>query len=95
MYSKPRRNVIESDEGFSVEILGLTGLNYCEGEKCVRISSELSAPWHATAMTVFRSSIHSWAGEYSSEIIDDETREKIIENIRSAFRWQRKEIEVL
>jgi hypothetical protein len=34
MFSIPRVNVIESDNGFSVQVLGRVGLCYREGDPC-------------------------------------------------------------
>jgi hypothetical protein len=41
MFTIPRNNVIESDEGFSVEVLGRTGLLYTEGARSLQIDSEI------------------------------------------------------
>jgi hypothetical protein len=40
MFSIPRLNVIESDEGFSVEVLGRTVTSNREGDKVLFVDSE-------------------------------------------------------
>jgi hypothetical protein len=91
MFKVPKVNVIESDEGFSVEVLCQRGLRYTEGEKSLRVSSEMLATDWDTAMVVYKSSIHHWDPPYSHEVIDPD---KIINNIRDAFRFKGHEIEV-
>jgi hypothetical protein len=45
-FSEPEPNVIESSTGFSVRVLGRTGMRYTEGERSVWIDSEvLAAAW--------------------------------------------------
>ncbi len=41
MFRKPNPDVIESGEGFSVEVPGRTGLQYEEGSKSMLVNSEL------------------------------------------------------
>jgi hypothetical protein len=43
MFKILRVNVIESNEGFSVEVLGQRGLRYTEGGKSLRVASEMLA----------------------------------------------------
>ena len=40
MFTIPRVNVIESDEGFSVEVLGRYEVEYVEGKKSLIIESD-------------------------------------------------------
>jgi hypothetical protein len=84
MFKIPRVNVIESDEGFSVEVLGRTGLLYIEGEKSIKIDSEVL---RSSEIAVVKESIQKWNPPYDAEIIDDDKREAIIENIRNAFNF--------
>jgi hypothetical protein len=45
MFTSPRPNLCESSDGFSVEVLGRTGLRYCEGGRQMFVDSEvLSGP---------------------------------------------------
>ena len=41
MFKEIRTNVVESDEGFSVEVLGRTGIKYTEGSKTLIVDSEV------------------------------------------------------
>ncbi len=43
MFFIPRTNVVESDEGLSVEVLGRTGLRYVEGDRVLLLDSEVLA----------------------------------------------------
>jgi hypothetical protein len=123
MFSVPRVNVISSDTGFTVEVLGQTGLLYSEDGRCVLIDSELLSGPHGLVLSA--SSIRRWeAGDAATAIkrertqvgpevlvdgymsstvqridgggpeISDEERNRIVENIRSAFRFRGFEIEV-
>jgi hypothetical protein len=86
MFFKPRANFIESDEGFSVEVLGLTGLRYCEGERSMKIVSELLSTSAPAALMVAAPTIRAWDPPHEKEPIDDDRRMQIVENIRRAFR---------
>ena len=60
MFFRPRVNVVESDAGFSVEVLGRTGIRYREGDKSIFVDSEvLNGP---SGMVVAGSSIPSLVG---------------------------------
>jgi hypothetical protein len=92
MFSEPKVNVIESDQGYSVEVLGRVGLKYTEGEKSLTVDSEvLMGP---SGMVVYKSSIRQWDPPHSNQAIDKATRERIIDNIRAAFHFKGYEIEV-
>jgi hypothetical protein len=62
MFKIPRVNVIESDEGFSIEVLGRTGLLYTEGLKSMHIDSEILASPGGIAM--LKNSIRAWNPPY-------------------------------
>lgn len=95
MFSSPRVNLIESDEGFSVEVLGRTGLRYVEGQKSMFIYSEFLVASSSRVLVLYASSIRSWDPPHSAEIVDDTVKNRIIENIRAAFRFHGHEIDVL
>ena len=69
MFSVPRVNVIESDEGFSVEVLGRTGLLYSEGVKSMHIDSEVLAS--PGGIAIIEKSIRGWNPPHNNELIDD------------------------
>lgn len=92
MFFTPRVNVIESDEGFSAEVLGPDRVLYVEGPRSVHIDSEfLMGP---SGLVIYPSSIKRWDSPHSTEMIDKATRERIVENIRRAFRFSGHEIAV-
>lgn len=92
MFRKRRPSLIESDEGFSVAVLGQTGLRYCEGERAVTIDSEvLMGP---TGMIVYPGSIVNWDRPFDKERISDEKRRQILERVKEVFRFEGFEIDV-
>ena len=124
MFSSPRNNVVESDEGFYVEILGRTGIKYVEGSRVIFIDSEVLTGPHG--MMVQKNSIQNWQvppgdidaskkdkmirdahkvslvkdfflfeGFAIERTIDDDEKDKIVENIRRAFLFQGFEIEIV
>ena len=93
MFFVPRTNVVESDSGFSVEVLGRTGLLYREGGKSVRVDSEVQLG--PSGMIVGASSIRHWDSPHEHLQIDDQTKRRIVENIQQAFRFSGFEIEVV
>jgi hypothetical protein len=92
LFTIPRVNVIESDEGFSVEVLGRTGLLYSEGDRSLRVNSEVLAG--PAGMAVYSRSIRNWSEPHEHEEIDTAKRETIMDNIRRAFRFRGVEIDV-
>jgi hypothetical protein len=93
-----RVNVIESDEGFSVELLppgGLTcpDLKYTQGDKTLIMHTELCgiSPYF---LVIFPDSIKNWNSPYNEELIDESTRKLIIENVRRAFAAKGQKIAV-
>lgn len=93
MFSSTKPNVIVSDEGYSVEILGRTGIKYCEGDKCMFVDSEVLSTGHGIA--VFKKSIKAWKPPHEKEGVTEEKKEKIIDNIRQAIAFQKQPIEIL
>jgi hypothetical protein len=93
MFSIPRVNVIESDTGFSVEVLGRTGMKYREGKKSMFIDSEVLAPGKGIA--IFSKSIRQWDPPHDVSLIGPDEKEQIINNIRSAMEFQNQPLEVM
>jgi Immunity protein 74 len=93
MFFVPRLNVIESDAGFSVEVLGRTGMQYREGEKTLLIDSEVLAPGRGIA--VFTSSIKHWSQPYDGEPINPEKKAAIVNNIKQAMEFKKELLEIL
>ena len=93
MFSIPRVNVIASDEGFSVEVLGRTGLRYEDGDKAVLVDSEVlvAGPY---AMVIYPARLTHWDPPHADEEIDAHARQRILDRIRDAFRFQGFEVTV-
>jgi hypothetical protein len=93
MFTTPKPNLYVSSDGFSVEVLGRTGLCYCEGERKIFVDSEVLAG--PTGMCIYKSSIEKWDSPHEKQSVTDADRDKIVENIRNAFRYQGFEIHVI
>jgi hypothetical protein len=91
LFYSPSPNLFESDEGFSVEVLGRTGLRYRENGKSAFVDSEVMA---TAEMVVWKQSIRKWDPPHETEVIDDKGRERILSNILRAFRALGHEIDV-
>ena len=81
-FSESEPNFIESSSGFSVRILGLTGMRYSEGRRSVWIDSEDLA---TGAMALFKDSIKTWEGEGGERAVSAADRDRIVANIKRAF----------
>ncbi|MGA1987724.1 MAG: Imm74 family immunity protein [Candidatus Sulfotelmatobacter sp.] len=93
MFFVPRVNVVESDAGFSIEILGRTGMKYREGEKSLFVDSEVLVQGKGIAIS--SKSIREWDPPYTASPISPEKRDAIINNIRQAMEYQNEPLEVL
>ena len=87
MFKRMGRVITEVDEGFLVRILERTGIAYSEGNRTVHVESDIlfSGPFR---YVVYEDSIKKWDFPHSNESIVEETRKRIINNIRRAFAWQ-------
>lgn len=72
-------NLYESSEGYSVEILGRTGLAYREGDKCALVDSEVLMP--PAGILVYQDTITGWQSPYDLTSIGPEDRGRILRNI--------------
>jgi hypothetical protein len=81
-FSEPEPNVIESSTGFTVRVLGRTGMRYVEGGRSVRIDSEVLARPGAIAM--FKDRMKEDSPNDSAEITEAD-RDRITSNIKRAF----------
>ncbi len=89
----PRPNVIESDLGYSVEVLGRVGLRYTEGNQAFFVDSEVLAG--PAGLVVYSQSIKAEHTPFDDALNDARERARIIENIRAAFRFRGLEIEIV
>jgi hypothetical protein len=77
----------------SVELLGSTGLRYREAGRQMFIDSEvLTGP---SAVAVYKDTIQNWDPPYEKVPVTDSDRDRILSNIRDAFRSQGFAIDVI
>jgi Immunity protein 74 len=93
MFRVPKINMIASDEGFTVHILGRTGIEYSEGTRTMFVDSEVLASGHG--ISIFKSSVRGWRAPHDGEVLTEEKRAEIIENISKAIRFRGQPVEVL
>ncbi|HUB77548.1 MAG TPA: hypothetical protein VMB03_02070 [Bryobacteraceae bacterium] len=89
MFSIPRVNVVESDAGFSIEVLGRVGMRYREGDRSVLIDSEVLA---RKGISIASKSIRFW--EPGRQQVSEEEKETIIHHIREALAFRNEFLEV-
>ena len=93
MITSPRNNLYESTDGFTVEVLGRTGLKYTEDSRTLFVDSEVVMG--PSGMMVYKDSIQKWNEPDQDEAITDPDRDRIIENIKSVFASQGFNIDVV
>jgi Immunity protein 74 len=79
-----KTNLIESTEGFSIEVLGRTGMRYCEEGRSVFVDSEILT---TTGIAVWPTRMKSWDAPNENSPITPEDRRRIIENVERAFEF--------
>ena len=92
MFSIPRVNVIESDTGFSVEVLGRTGMKYREGDKSLFVDSEVLVA--GKGIMIAAKSIIYWDPPNNEEPISPDKKAKILPNIRDAVSFKNESVEI-
>lgn len=91
-FTSPRANVVEGDNGVSIEVLGRTGIRYSEhGRSCVLDSEVLATP----AIAVWASGIHRWDPPHADDSLTDADRRRILQNLADAFASQGWGLEVI
>jgi hypothetical protein len=93
MFHIPRINVIESDSGFSVEMLGRTGMEYREGDKVMFIEAEVGMT-DVPTIAIWKDSIRGWKAPHDNELVTEEKRVEILKNICAAKRWRGTQVEI-
>ena len=89
MFKRTGPNIIENDEGISVEVLGRVGMRYTEAGRFINVDSEVMA---TPEIAIYTASIRNWS---DGDIIDNATRDRIIQNIREAIQSQGEDIAVI
>jgi hypothetical protein len=93
MFTSPQPNLYESSDGFSVEVLGRTGLHYREAGREMFVDSEVLTG--SSGMAVYKDTIEKWDSPNENVPVTESDRERILNNIRDAFRFQGFEIDVI
>lgn len=73
-----------SDSGFSVEVLGRTGLEYREGNRVMFVDSEVLV---TRGIAVFTHTIVRWKPPFDGEQVTYSKKQQIIANIIAAFTF--------
>jgi hypothetical protein len=90
MFKKIQTNLVQSDEGFSVQTTGWMGIVYTQGGKTLHVVSEfLMGPEYD--ILVGASSIEKWD---SGDKINDSERAIIVDNIIRALHFQGMKVDV-
>lgn len=92
MFTIPRSNVIEKSGQYTVEVLGRTGILYKEGDQAIRIDSEVLAG--PNGLVIYTNSMTSLFEPNKRLLLSDSERDRIVSNIKAAFRFRGFEIEV-
>jgi hypothetical protein len=80
-YAENNRDLIESDEGFSIEIQGISRIIYREANKSIAFYKEFMA---GSRDVLIAGEIKKWD---SGEMIHRTARDRILDNIRGAFSF--------
>jgi hypothetical protein len=83
VFSEPEANVIESSAGYSIRVLGRTGVEYSERGRSVWLDSEVLA---AKAIMISTPSAKVWMDPDHPEPLSDADRARVAANIERAFR---------
>jgi len=81
----PRANVVEGSNGVSVEVLGRTGMRYSEGGRSCFVDSEVLA---SPAIAVWPSGIRRLDPPHEDDLLTEDDRRRILQNIADAFASQ-------
>ena len=84
-FSAPRPNLIESDTGFSAEVMGRTGIRYREGARSVLVDAEVLTK---RGIALWSRSIKQWEPPHQADRLEAADRVRILENLRRAFASQ-------
>lgn len=76
MFQISRVNVIDSESGFSVEILGRTGIEYRESDRAMFIESEILMT-NVPTVAIWKDQIRAWKPPHDRERVDDGKRNEM------------------
>jgi hypothetical protein len=86
MLSHSGPNQIVSSDGFSVRVLGRTGIEYQEEARIAFIDSEVLA---SPGMVIYKDSISGWRPPHEHEVIPNDKKVEILDRVVSClhFGW--------
>jgi hypothetical protein len=85
MFSSPRANLIECDEGFSVQGTGLSSLLYPEGDRAIKVETELLM---GRGVAVYHRRMTRWESPHENEPVTDADRKRIAKNVQRALEFK-------
>lgn len=80
-------NRVESDEGFSVEIVGRLVLAYFEGER--KLLAAVEPAVNPTGFILYARTIKAWEPPFASEPLSHEDAERILARIEEAMAFRK------
>ncbi len=86
-------NVYECSDGYSVEVLGRTGLLYREQGRSLFVDSEVLAP--PAGILVYRDSIRRWHSPPGESEVSEAERDRILGNVLAALQSQGIDVQVM
>lgn len=86
-------NVYECSDGYSVEVLGRTGLLYREHDRSLFVDSEVLAL--PAGILVYRDSIRRWQSPPGESEVSEAERDRIVGNVLAALRSQGIDVQVM
>jgi hypothetical protein len=89
----PRPNFYESDDGYSVEILGRLGMEYREGDRVLLVESEIGMA-DVPTIAIWKDEIRGWKEPYNQEPITEQKRIEILKNICAVLKWDNIQVEI-
>lgn len=78
-YSRPSPNLYVCSDGYSVEVLGQTGLAYREKQRCMFIDSEVLMP--PAGIVIYRDTVGRWLPPNQEESVSSDERQRIVSNV--------------
>jgi hypothetical protein len=75
---------------YKVVAKGRSGLLYKEGGKTITVDSELLS--ESLGIAIFTNSIKSWNAPFNEEVLSEEDRSRIIENIKKDLEREKRKV---
>jgi len=93
MISRPNDRTFESSDGWSVTAVGRSELRYREGGKVLLIESD-RLDSGKEFLALYTGSMHRFEPPYDADVLTAADRDRIVHNIRTAYRSAGLEIRV-